>query len=186
MNRIARYHIVILGSLFCGLGTRESRADSIFESFEGGLGAWTSHGYLYCQVPPNCPPLEFTVTPTGQYAQHGARSLEFWANGLNDDGTVWIQRQIQLPPGTWNIQLQFYVFDEYDGEVGAWDVVAYVGLAPPAREEDFTLVGRTGHAGWTAYQHSRVLSVTQPTIAYVALGYNIVFETYQTNWFDSV
>ena len=67
-----------------------------------------------------------------------------------------------------------------------WQVIAYIGLDRPEVEEDFTCIGYAGIEGWSSYQHQETLTVCEATIAWVALGYNIVWETWRTHYFDSV
>jgi hypothetical protein len=157
--------------------------DALFESFEDGFGAWSVHGSVGCE--PDCA-FEFSVTPTQQYALDGSWSLEFTANGWHDDGTVWVQQAIHLPPGDWQLDMAFHMFDEGPSDVNNWEVVAAIALEPARTEADFTWVGEAGEAGWTPYAHGAELSVTEPTTAYVAFGYNIVWETVRTHWFDAV
>ncbi|MCZ6494174.1 MAG: hypothetical protein O6933_08860 [Planctomycetota bacterium] len=159
--------------------------ETIFESFEAGFGPWTDHAYLPCQTPPDCPQLDYSVNLSPEQANDGVWSLDVTANGLHDDGTVWIQRPIELTPGTWDIELEFQLFS-FPSEINNWEVVAYIGLAPPKVEGDFALIGYTGLEGWSAYSHEQPLVVEESTTAYVALGYNIVWETIRTHWFDSV
>ena len=159
-----------------------SSADTVFESFETGFGPWSSQGSVGCQ--PSCV-FEFSVTRTQERAHDGGWSLDFTANGLHDDGTVWIQRPVELTPGTWDIALEFQFFS-FPSDFTNWELVAYIALDPPQVEEDFTLIGSAGIGGWSPYTHEQTLVVTEPTTAYVALGYNIVWETIRTHWFDSV
>ncbi|MHC4082567.1 MAG: hypothetical protein ACYS15_04515 [Planctomycetota bacterium] len=67
-----------------------------------------------------------------------------------------------------------------------WQVVGSIGLDPPEVEQDFDLLGCAGIGGWSPYSHGRELLVDAPSTAYVALGYNIVYEVSRTHWFDSV
>ncbi len=159
-----------------------SWADTVLESFETGLGPWSPQGSVGCQ--PECV-FEFSVTRTQERAHDGKWSLDFTANGLHDDGTVWIQRPVELTPGTWDIALDFQFFS-FPSDFNNWELVAYIALDPPQVEEDFTLIGSAGIDGWSPYTHEQTLVVTEPTTAYVALGYNIVWETIRTHWFDSV
>jgi hypothetical protein len=160
--------------------------DGIFESFETGMGPWTVDAHLPCQVPPDCPPLEYSVTRSQEVAHDGAWSLDFTANGMHDDGTVWIVRPIHLQPGTSNVQLDFQMFSEFSSDVNNWQVVAYIGLPPPQTEYEFTAIGEGGVKGWAPFTYSAALSTLEPTTAYVALGYHISWETWGTHWFDSV
>jgi hypothetical protein len=169
---------LVLGTL----AASDAAAETVFESFESGFGVWAGHGYIACQ--PDCP-FEFSVTRTQERAHDGQWSLDFTANGFHDDGTVWIQRAVELTPGTWDVRLEFQFFS-FQSDFNNWQVVGYIGLDPPEVEQDFTVLGFAGIGGWSPYYHAKTLVVDAPCTAYVALGYNITWETIRTHWFDSV
>ena len=111
--------------------------------------------------------------------------LNFTANGQCDDGTVWIVREIPLLEGSWDIELEFYFWSR-GSDVNNWQVIAYIGLDRPEFEEDFTIIGYAGIEGWSPYNYNETLVVEEQTTGWVALGYDIVYETWRTHYFDSV
>jgi len=157
---------------------------SIFESFEEGFGPWEADADMPWDPEKDTPP-SWNVTRTQEYAHDGEWSLNFTANGLFDDGTVWIVREISLPPGCWDIGLEFY-FWSMESEVNNWEVVAYIGEIRPEAEENFTVIGDAGIEGWSPYQHEVTIELLEQTTIWLALGYNIVWETWRTHYFDSV
>ena len=159
-------------------------ADTIFESFETGFGPWQAEGAI---GPPDQPAWEWSVTRSQDQASDGTWSLDFTADGSHDDGTVWIERMLTLPAGTWNIDVQFDFWAEVDAQVGTWEKVAFIGTFDPEQQADFTVVGLEDFAGWTEYSHAETVVMTNPGIVWVAVGYRIAFETEsRTHYFDAV
>ena len=161
-------------------------ADTVFESFEGNYGPWRP-------AAARATTMEWHVTPSRAMAYAGQWSLDFTTNGTNDNGTVWMVRELQLPAGTWNIGLQFSVTADLPGCVSCWHAVGFVGLREPTVEGDFTASPEgqefgviQGSTPWATYSMQRTISVSSPAVAYVAFGYNIVWETIRTHYFDAV
>ena len=74
-----------------------------------------------------------------------------------------------------------------DGQVGLWDVVAFIGTFEPETESDFTIVGQTAAlAGWGPYSLTRTIELPTPGRVWLAVGYNIIFEVIATHFFDDV
>jgi hypothetical protein len=162
--------------LFCGA----ARANSIFESYETDFGGWTSD----TDVVPH------SITRSQDQAHDGDFSLDFSGNVgefVVDGGAFWAWRSIALTPGTWDIQLDFFMWSPNDDLIGRWDVVALIEVFQPATEHDFTIVGQTNMtAGWRQYTHAETISVSEQTTVYVAYGLAVRFEEQKTYFFDSV
>ncbi|MDH3283732.1 MAG: MopE-related protein [Acidobacteriota bacterium] len=160
-----------------------AHGDTVFESFEDGFGPWRAGADT---------PLGWYIVPSEDQSLDGSSSLDFSANGMADDGTLWAVRELQLPAGTWNVTLEFHVYSFSGGIIGAWPAIGFIGLYEPLTEEDFTQssagedFGAIGQQGWQSFTMQRTLQVSQPTTAWVAFGYNIVFEVTRTHFFDSV
>jgi hypothetical protein len=167
------------------LGVR-AHAQTIFESFENGFGVWTPHGNLYCNEWPDCPPLEFSITPTTDQAQDGKWSLDATANGSYDAGIVWVERPILLLPGSWDIQVDFQIYTPQESWANNALAAAYIGLTPPDNKLGFQWLGEISAQGWNPFSHSATLDVSEPTMATIALGYKLVWESWFTYWIDSV
>jgi hypothetical protein len=166
------------------LGVHAAGADMIFESFETGFGQWQAQGAIDL---PDPSPWEWSVTRTQDQASDGTWSLDFTADGSYDDGTVWIERTLTLPAGTWDIGVQFDFWAQYDAQVGTWQKVAFIGTFDPEQTADFTVVGLEDTAGWTQYSHAETVVLDDPGTVWVAVGYHVVFETpSRTHYFDAV
>ncbi len=65
------------------------------ESFENGFGKWI----VDADVPedPNNPgqPVEWHISRTSNVPHSGQNSLEFFIDGQQDDGTIWIETRIE-------------------------------------------------------------------------------------------
>jgi len=160
--------------------------DPILEGFESGFGPWTTHAFVhqYPQCRPNCE-LEWSAVLSQTQAFDGVQSVEVTANGSFDDGTVWLQRSIELEPGTWDVSLTFQLWS-FGGDVGVFEVVAYISQPPAIEERDFDIIGNATTTGWAPFSHQATITVDQPTTIHVAAGINVVFETTQTYWFDAI
>lgn len=170
----------MIGALILSAGS--ASADTVFEGFENGFGPWRADADMQ---------RVWSVTRSTAQAEAGAWSLDFTANGLNDDGTVWVTRQLLLPAGSWNIGLQFAIWKGSEGIVSVIPAIGFIGLREPAVEFDFTLSPEgevfpiPQPAGFSFHQMNRSITVSVPTIAYVAFGYDIVVEGIITRFFDS-
>ncbi|HUU85583.1 MAG TPA: hypothetical protein VM243_18945 [Phycisphaerae bacterium] len=157
-------------------------AETLFESFEGNFGPWRPNAYM---------PRLWHVTPSRAVAFDGIWSLDFTADGLSDDGTVWMVRELALPAGTWTIGLEFTV-STLPGILNQWPALGFIGLWEPLVETDFTQTpegqnfGGIMGDGSRTYSMERTLQVSSDTTAYVAFGYTITWETVRTHYFDSV
>jgi hypothetical protein len=178
-----RCAIIGLLTAVLGVSVPEAAADTVFESFENGLGPWRAEADTR---------RDWFIHRNEDQAQHGTFAMEFTADGLSDDGTLWMVREILLPPGNWNVGLQYFVWSEFSGDVGLWTALGFIGNFEPQTETDFTQtsagqdLGGIGTAGWSSRSMSRTFNVGAPTTIYVAFGYNIVFEVPRTHYFDAV
>ena len=161
-----------------------ARADTIYESFENGFGPWRpSIGN---------PPVAWRVSPSQDQAYDGQWSLDFTADGTNDDGQVFMVREIQLPAGTWNIGLEFHLWSNGDNQITSWWGDGFIGPYEPTQESDFTQsaygerIKPITLGGWDSFSMQRTITTTTATTIYIAFGYDIVWETQRTHYFDSV
>lgn len=164
-------------------GPVAATADTVAESFESGFGPWRANADIQ---------REWSATRTTAQAHQGFWSINITADGLNDDGTVWIFRQLRLPPGTHHIGLTFHVWKGGEGIVNVNHPIGFIGLREPRLESDFnsspegTNFFPKSAAGWSSYSMSRTLNVTSTSTAWVAVGYDITFEDFVTHHFDSI
>lgn len=115
-------------------------------------------------------------------------SAEFFIDGKQDDGTIWLERKINV---TANAQLRvsvsFWLYSEQESFNTIAAVVAYAGTAKPAVEEDFAVLGAANEAaGWKKYVYTSTLNTDSSGEVWVAFGISVRWETYMTYYIDDV
>jgi hypothetical protein len=181
---------VTAGSLLLGLGAaagtavpaaaateRSVAADYTFD-FETGTEGWTAH--QDDKLPAG------TVTWSSNQAKSGTHSLEFWMDGFQDDGTMWVQRTFPVPSGrsSVNVGLSFWVWQEGPTPSNPWQAVGQAGRNAPTKEEDFAELGPITEAGWTQYTLKKTVDVRNLSSIYVSFGLSVHWETAWTLYLD--
>ncbi|MEM3041303.1 MAG: hypothetical protein QXG97_04675, partial [Nitrososphaerota archaeon] len=124
------------------------------------------------------------VTHSGQY------SLEFFIDGRQDDGTIWIERKINVRKNAEiRAKISFYLYSETQSFNAIAGVVAYINVSDPAKESDF-VDGRLGQAnqlaGWKKYEYSAAVNSGSNGEVWVAVGITVLWETRMTYYVDDV
>jgi hypothetical protein len=156
-------------------------------SFERGFEGWTPDHFIECETDDSCAtPFEWSITRSQDQAFHRSVSLKAFLNGLNDDGTIWVERRFSVPPGSRvRAHLSFWLWSETQSDFNTWPVVAYVGTADPETEEDFAIVGQTDQkAGWKRYSQGSVLTAGPSGDVWVAFGIGATWESPRTHYLD--
>lgn len=138
--------------------------------------------------------VQWSINATDRVAQTGNYSGMFAIDGLQDDGTIWLQRSIPVDGGSqYDVTVSAAAYSEQESFNVVAHMVQYAGLSPPEHEEDFpqadsidTEGERAGlrqplarTAGWESYN----ISWTTPEIQdetghiYVGVGLSVVWET---------
>ncbi|UCD15028.1 MAG: S8 family serine peptidase, partial [Candidatus Omnitrophota bacterium] len=120
----------------------------------------------------------------------GKESLEMWLNGANDDGTMWVEREIEVEPdetGEQEINVSFWIWQELS-DANPWGgAVVYIGETNPEEEEDFEIVGSLNiKDGWTEYRYSKKINVAAAGKIWVAVGIKCTWESEGTFWLDKI
>jgi len=157
----------------------ESKISSEFESFEEGFGPWTPKAHM-----PDT--LEWFISRTQETAYDGEWSLNYTADGSFDWGAVWMQREINLTNGTWDVNLEFYVSGGADTPINAWAVISYIGFDEPEVWMDFTTIAYIENKSWSLFDYQKIIELNVPKTIWVAFGFRINWETWRTYYFDSV
>lgn len=160
----------------------------IREDFEEGFGDW----FADADVPldPNNPGhyVEWSITRSTDVASSGQYSLKFFINGLQDDGTIWIERRILVREGAQvevSISFDFYSDSESFNTIAV--VCAYAGAREPRFEEDFTVIGNANEVkGWKRYDYTVKVNAGSSGEIWVALGISVRWETYMAYFIDNV
>lgn len=154
------------------------------ESFEAGLTDWIIGADL--PEDPNNPgnPVAYSITQSSLRRHAGEHSAEFSIDGLQDDGTIWLMRSVQVPGGASKIDLEFQLYSDTESFNTIAVVVGYVGPDKPILEEDMVDLGPANQAaGWKLYSHS--VDAEQGE-TWIAFGVSVRWETQMTYWVDSV
>ena len=157
------------------------------ESFEQDFGGWAKDAQI--PLDPNNPghPVAWDVSRVTSLSYSGQYSMEFYIDGRQDDGTIWIEKKISVKN---NSQIQAEVSFEFYSEQESFNVIAgvcaYAGISNPEVEEDFAVLGPANEvAGWKRYTYSTTLHTDSPEI-WLALGITVRWETEMTYNIDDV
>lgn len=159
------------------------------ESFEEDFGEWTASSDV--PLDPNNPgsSVQWHVQRSSSVSNFGGNySAEFFIDGRQDDGTIWLERKISLKPNTQvRFTLSFWFYSDQESFNTLAAIVAYAGTAKPVVEEDFTVVG-TGNevAGWKNYAFNPTVSTDSSGEVHVALGISVRWETPMTYYIDEI
>ncbi len=158
------------------------------EGFEEDFGEWKGDA----DVPPdpNNPdsPVDWNVSRVTSPVKFGQYSVELYIDGRQDDGTVWIERELSVKK---NSQIQVKVSFDFYSESESFNVIAgvigFAGTSNPEVEADFTVLGQTNEvSGWKRYTHTATLKTGSSGEVWVAVGISVLWETEMTYNLDDV
>lgn len=163
-----------------------SRFHKYSESFENGFGEWSPDA----DVPedPNNPgqPVEWHINRVANVSRHGQYSLELFIDGRQDDGTIWIEKRIELKKRS-QVKVSFWLYNEQESFNTRAVVCAYVGAENPEVEGDFHVLGSADEvAGWKKHTYTATIDVGAGGELWVAVGISVRWETYLTYYIDDV
>jgi hypothetical protein len=160
-----------------GLVPAVAHAATYQESFEQGFGGWEPRSDGLTP--------EWKVTRSTDRPRHGLWGLRYDVNGSRDDGTVWVQRRLPVPPGARTVELRFWMWSDREAIAGNWAVMAYAGARDPRAEVDFTILGETNKwRGWWQFIHRVSVPANSSNQVTVALGVSVRWEVNRTDYFD--
>jgi len=158
--------------------------------FEGGFGEWN----VDADVPldPNNPGhhVQWHIKRATNVTYSGQYSLEFFIDGRQDDGTIWIERKIDVRKSAEvRVKVSFYLHSGSESFNAIAGVVAYLNVSDPAKESDFA-DGRLGQAnqvaGWKRYEYTVTINSGSNGEVWVAVGITVLWETGMTYYVDDV
>jgi hypothetical protein len=159
--------------------------DEDFEEDFGGL-----IGDADVPPDPNNPDslVDWNVSRVTSPVKSGQYSVELHIDGRQDDGTVWIEKELSAKR---NAQIQVEVSFEFYSESESFnviaDVVGFVGSSNPEVEADFTVLGQASEvSGWKRYTHTTTLKTDSSGEVWVAVGISVRWETEMTYNLDDV
>ena len=158
------------------------------EGFEEDFGGWEWDA----DVPPdpNNPGsfVDWNVSRVTSPVKSGQYSVEFYLDGRQDDGTVWIEKKLSV---TKDSQIQVEVSFEFYSETESFnviaDVVGFAGTSNPEVEADFADLGQAnGVAGWKRYTHTANVNTGSSEEVWIAVGITALWETEMTYNLDDI
>jgi hypothetical protein len=156
------------------------------DDFENGLTHWTTGS----DVPNNGSgqPVNWNITTSTNQSVSGSHSVLFTIDGLQDDGTTWIQHKLNLQANTQktvNVTFQLWSPSESFNTIAV--VVGYAGAKMPQSEGDFQVLGAANQVeGWKNYSFTADVTADEAGVAYVALGISVRWETNMNYFVDEV
>lgn len=125
---------------------------------------------------------QWQIAPVSTEAYSGHRSLLLYLDGRSDDGTIWIERAVPVPPQSdLTADLRFAFGKEPDIATAP---VYYLGLSDPEVELDFNTLPLQD--GWQVYNASVPISTGNSTVLWVAVGLTVSWETEVYHYLDEV
>ena len=185
--------LVIIAAIALISVLRINIAPPLVEDFEQDLGdtnfgEWTANADA--PPDPNNPgsSVQWSIRRSSNVSRSGVRSAEFFIDGTQDDGTIWLERKITVPSNAEvRLTLSFYFYSEEESFNTLAAIVAYAGSAKPVAEKDFTVVGTANEvAGWKNYAFNPAITTNSSGEAYVALGISVRWETTMTYYIDEI
>jgi hypothetical protein len=149
------------------------------EGFEDDFGEWIGDAV----VPPDPNNLgslvDWNVSRVISPVKSGQYSVELYIDGKQDDGTVWIEKELLVKR---NAQIQVEVTFDFYSESESFNViaavVAFAGIFDPEVEADFTVLGQANEAsGWKRYAHTASVNTDSSGQIWVAVGISVRWET---------
>lgn len=166
---------------------------AVTEDFEqlpgdGNLGMWVADGHV--PLDPNSPGnlVQWHIRRVSNVSRSGLYSAEFFIDGTQDDGTIWLERKINVKTNTQiRVSVSFWLYSEQESFNTIAAVVAYAGATKPVVEDDFAILGVANEAaGWKKYVYTSTLNPDSNGDIWVAFGISVRWETRMTYYIDDV
>ncbi len=150
--------------------------------FESELDGWTIGRDLPEKPGEEDEKVDSSVELTGEESSSGESALEIFIDGSADDGTVWVQQEVDLSEVS---TLKVDGYSEQNSFNTVLQVATYAGPVPEDGlvETDFDREHSLwDHEGWKTYEYE----VDHDGTGLVAVGLNIVWETGAVGILDNV
>lgn len=161
-----------------------------FEQYTGetNFGDWTANQDI--PQDPNNPGnlVQWHIRRASNVFRSGAYSAEFFIDGRQDDGTIWLERKVNVKENAQvRVSISFWLYSEAESFNTIAVAVAYAGITKPTVEEDFAIVGHANEAtGWKNYSYVADVNTDSTGEAYVAVGISVRWETTMTYYIDDI
>ncbi len=167
---------------------KSSNPHAVQENFEKGFGEWSADA----DVPsdPNNPgyPVEWRIDRVSSVSRSGQYSIRFFIDGRQDDGTIWMEKKINVKEHAQiQVKVSFWFYSEQESFNTIAVVCAYIGTENPEVEEDFIVIGAANEvAGWKNYTHVADLNTGSSGEIWIAVGISVRWETQMTYYIDDI
>ncbi|SFR35268.1 hypothetical protein [Halogeometricum limi] len=163
-------------------GTTDPSAQVVNPGFEDGLRGWLVGRDL--PTDPNTGlPVESSARVVSDPVAAGDRALQFFIDGRQDDGTIWVQQAAVLD-GIDTLSVSVHSPEESFNTIT--NLAAYAGPRPERgwlREADFdTTQAIENHAGWRRFDYP----VDAEDVGIVAVGMSVIWETEVARTIDDI
>jgi|GEM_PF-514362 len=160
----------------------------IYEDFETEGEEWSADADVPLDPMNPGKPVKWEIERTAHNARSGNYSLKMFIDGKLDDGTIWIERKIDLGKGGQIVfDLSFWFWSEQESFNTIAVVCAYVGTKNPEVEGDFIVLGAANEvAGWKNYAYRLELDLGSSEELWVAVGVSVRWETEMTYYLDDI
>jgi hypothetical protein len=158
------------------------------EGFEEDFGGWIRDA----DVPPdpNNPGslVVWNASRVTSPVKSGKYSVELFIDGRQDDGTVWIERELSVRKNAKiHVKVSFDFYSESESFNVIASIVGFAGTSDPEVEADFTEVGQANEVqGWKRYNHTATLKTGSKGEVWVAVGISVRWETEMAYNLDDV
>lgn len=188
----------------CTQSTEPGSEVVVETSFEDGLKGWTKNS----DVPedPNEPgaKVDWRIVPSRNHSHTGEWGVEFFLDGRQDDGTIWITQPVRIEAQqAYRANVSVWAWSPSESFNTTAHLVMHLGFKAPNSEGDFPAPGENttadGNAsagglreplnqkeGFKRYSFGWTVPASEARTVYMAVGISAVWETEMTYSIDDL
>lgn len=172
------------------------------DGFEEGLSGW-ERGADVPEDPNTGGRVAWAIERSTRLARSGDASLRYALDGRQDDGTIWVQRPVEVRSGrAYEASVSAAAWSASESFNTLAHLVMYLGPDPPRDEGSFPAPGETSSGevgtvgglrdplnqaeGWRTYSFSLTTPELSTDTLYLAVGISVVWETEVVYFVDDV
>ncbi len=131
---------------------------------------------------------DWEITQSSEKSKTGSNSICLEIDGHQDDGTIWLEREISVQKNTEiNVDLSFELYSPSESFNTIAVVVGCISLDDPESEADFTVLGPANMVeGWKKYSLSETFTTNESGTIWVGVGISVRWETVMQYYIDDV
>ena len=157
------------------------------DSFEDSL-KWSKDSDLPIDANNPGQYVDWEITQSSEKSKTGSNSMCLEIDGHQDDGTIWLEREISVQKNTEiNVDLSFELYSPSESFNTIAVVVGCISLDDPESEADFTVLGSANMVeGWQKYSLSETFTTDESGTIWVGVGISVRWETVMQYYIDDV